>query len=123
MATVVRDLPDDHGTRHFVSQVGMAHWSVTLEACAVEALDRSFAGAEPIDLSPRDWRRVMDSVRAKAVRLRWYGGGGLTITASELVAPCPAVLDADGNEIVPPAWFAILPDEPIKSSRLRLVGA
>ena len=64
----------------------------------------------------------MDSVRAKAVSLKWYGGGEMTIRADELCPPDPPALDPEGNEIPRVAWFAILPDEGEPGSHLRLVA-
>lgn len=121
MATVLRDLSEQQATTRFVARVGAARWTVGLEPCALAAMDMVAGHAAPSELSARDWWRIMDSVRAKAVALKWYGGGEMTIRADELCPPIPPALDTDGNEIPPAAWFTILPAEGDAGRHLRLV--
>lgn len=86
---------------HVRVEVGAATWHVVLSADAVAALSRiDDAPATPM-LSARATDRLMDTVRAKAIRLHWYGGGTMTIDASDLA---PVMADDDR---APARWYRV----------------
>ncbi len=99
--------------------VGSARWTIDLDRAALKVL------GETDGLSLPAIARVMENVKAKAVSMRWFGGGHISLAASELsrAAPEPIRLD-DGSEVMPRSWFSVadVVSLPARVRRLKAVG-
>ena len=122
MATAIHQLNDTqtaNGAR-IEARVGLAHWVIDLDHRALAAL------GQPLDEpGAKMVQRVMENVRAKAVGMRWYGGGHMSLDHTELALPAPEPVRLDdGSELPSVPWYSVieitsLPHGPRK---LRVVG-
>jgi len=121
MATAIHhlDLPRFENGARIQARVGVAHWVIDLDHRTLAALGEPLGepGAKTI-------QRIMESVRAKAVGMRWYGGGHMSLDPAELglPAPRPVCLD-DGSEPSVP-WYSVIKIAPLPrgAQELRVVG-
>ncbi len=74
------DLPSTAKAVRIEVRVGAAHWTVDLDHRVLAALDCPSG-----EMEPETVHRVMENVRAKAVEMRWYGGGQISLEPSDLV--------------------------------------
>jgi len=88
------------------ARVGAATWLIDLDHDALSALHDT-----EMSLGPMTIARIMENMKAKALSMRWYGGGRITLTAADLSRPAPdPVTMEDGTERMPTPWFQILDD-------------
>lgn len=108
------------------ARVGMARWTVLLPAPTVARLAMEHPGETGNPLSPVAVDRVMEGLRAKAVGMRWYGGGALSIDPEDL-GDGPAPGDVEGGVDaaplpVPQRWYDLVEIAAAGQRDLRLIG-
>lgn len=108
-------LPNGHFARNLdagvrlTARVGMATWSLTVTHRALAWLDSEHPrGANPAYLSPVAIDRIMEGLRAKAVGLRCYGGGTMSLDIDDLGTT--PVLDTDdaAEPLLRARWFEVI---------------
>lgn len=113
------DLPSTAKAVRIEVRVGAAHWTVDLDHRVLAALDCPSG-----EMEPETVHRVMENVRAKAVEMRWYGGGQISLEPSDLILPVPEpIRSTDGSEIPRAPWFCVMAIGPLPAGvpKLRVV--
>jgi hypothetical protein len=106
MATAVQhfDLPEPTRGVTLEARIGAATWLIDLDHDALETLNDA-------EMSPgaATVARIMENVKAKAVSMRWFGGGRIALDADDLSLPAPEPIRLDdGSELMPTPWFQIV---------------
>jgi hypothetical protein len=83
-----------------LARVGRATWAITLDP---DALGVAAEGRTDPDL-----RRVMESVRRKALSLRMFGGGAIDLCAADIGDPPEVLRDDEGRELAFRPWYEIV---------------
>jgi hypothetical protein len=108
MATAFSERPLAPSFVHLAVKVGVADWTIIVEPCTAAKLSIAMPSDASDAFPEAAVARILNAARAKAVALRWYGGGTLSINAGDIGPDFPPIAEGEAHENTPPRWFEIL---------------